>query len=83
LDETAVEDTLSKEELTTETEDEENILPPLHYDIVAVAGAMGVEPAFMKELLNDYKADALAMSQTIIEAIKAFDTHTWKSSAPN
>jgi len=81
LDETGVEGTLSKEELTTETEDEENILPPLHYDIVAVAGAMGVEPAFMKELLNDYKADALAMSQTIIEAIKAFDTHTWKSSA--
>jgi HPt (histidine-containing phosphotransfer) domain-containing protein len=40
-----------------------------------------MEPAFMEELLHDYKADALAMSTTIIQAIKAFDTQTWKSSA--
>jgi HPt (histidine-containing phosphotransfer) domain-containing protein len=82
LDDNAVKDTLDKEMLTANTEEnEESILMPLHYDIVAVAGAMGIEPVFMKELLNDYKIDALAMSQTIIEAIKAFDTHTWKSSA--
>lgn len=40
-----------------------------------------MEPAFMEELLKDYRADALAMSTTIRQAIKAFDTHTWKSSA--
>lgn len=53
----------------------------LHYDVKAVAGALGIEPDFMQELLNDYKIDALAMSTTILEAIKAFDTHTWRSSA--
>jgi len=64
-----------------EEESEESISIPLHYDLNAVAGALGIEPDFMHELLNDYKTDAMAMSNTILQAIKAFDTHTWRSSA--
>jgi len=60
---------------------EEAILAPLHYDVKAVAGALGMEAAFMEELLHEYKIDASAMSATIIQAIKSFDTHTWRSSA--
>ncbi|HQS66525.1 MAG TPA: hypothetical protein PLM93_04975 [Sulfuricurvum sp.] len=56
-------------------------VPPLHYDLQTVAGALGMEPAFMEELLHDYKTDASAMNATIIQAIKSFDTHTWRSSA--
>ncbi|MCL4432836.1 MAG: hypothetical protein M1300_11040 [Epsilonproteobacteria bacterium] len=70
-----------EEELLEESADKENIPLPLHYDLNAVSGALGMEPAFMEELLKDYRADALAMSTTIRQAIKAFDTHTWKSSA--
>lgn len=54
---------------------------PLHYDHIAIAGALGIEPDFMAELLHDYKTDAYAMSTTILKAIKAFDTHTWRASA--
>lgn len=53
----------------------------LHYDVKAVAGALGIEPSFMEELLLDYKIDASAMNATIIQAIKSFDTHTWRNSA--
>ena len=53
----------------------------LHYDAKAVGGALGVELSFMEELLHDYKIDASAMNATIIQAIKSFDTHTWRSSA--
>lgn len=60
---------------------EEIITVPLHYDLNSVAGALGMEPAFMEELLHDYKTDASAMSKNILQAIKAFDTHTWRSSA--
>lgn len=60
---------------------EETITVPLHYDLNAVAGALGMEPVFMEELLHDYKTDASAMSKNILQAIKAFDTHTWRSSA--
>lgn len=97
LDEINLEDNLSAEvkeetpfnkeflelekELLEDTPDDENVKVPLHYDLKAVSGALGIEPAFMEELLNDYKTDALAMSTTIIHAIKAFDTHTWRSSA--
>lgn len=70
-----------EEDLPQEVSTEETVTAPLQYDLKAVAGALGMEPAFMEELLHDYKADALAMSTTIIQAIKAFDTHTWKSSA--
>ncbi|MDD5212117.1 MAG: hypothetical protein PHV62_06860 [Sulfuricurvum sp.] len=59
----------------------ETISAPLHYDVKAVAGALGMEPSFMEELLHDYKIDASAMSATIIQAIKSFDTHAWKNSA--
>ncbi len=67
------------EESTEELE--EIISVPLHYDLNAVAGALGMEPEFMEELLHDYKTDASAMSKNILQAIKAFDTHTWRSSA--
>lgn len=70
-----------EEELLDDTPDEESITVSLHYDLKTVSGALGLEPAFMEELLKDYKSDALAMSTTIIQAIKAFDTHTWRSSA--
>ncbi|MDP3119300.1 MAG: hypothetical protein Q8N01_02645 [Sulfuricurvum sp.] len=70
-----------EEDLPQEVSTEETVTAPLQYDLKAVAGALGMEPAFMEELLHDYKADALAMSTTIIQAIKAFDTQTWKSSA--
>ena len=66
----------SEDTATTET-----ILAPLHYDLKAVAGALGMEPSFMEELLHDYKIDASAMSTTIIQAIKSFDTQAWKTSA--
>lgn len=64
-----------------DTESAATILAPLHYDVKAVAGALGMEPSFMEELLHDYKIDASAMSTTIIQAIKSFDTHAWKNSA--
>ncbi len=67
--------------IADEQESEESVSIPLHYDQNAVAGALGIEPDFMHELLNDYKTDALTMSNTIVQAIKAFDTHTWRSSA--
>lgn len=70
-----------EEDLSEEASAEETATAPLKYDLKAVAGALGMEPAFMEELLHDYKADALAMNTTINEAIKAFDTHTWRSSA--
>jgi HPt (histidine-containing phosphotransfer) domain-containing protein len=69
------------EDLSQEALTEETAATPLQYDLNAVAGALGMEPAFMEELLRDYKTDALAMHSTIIQAIKAFDTHTWRSSA--
>lgn len=79
------EDELPPKESAVESEEtgttEETILAPLHYDVKAVAGALGMEPSFMEELLHDYKIDASAMSATIIQAIKSFDTHAWKNSA--
>ncbi|MDP3302250.1 MAG: hypothetical protein Q8S36_09825 [Sulfuricurvum sp.] len=70
-----------EEDLSQEVPTKETVATPLQYDLNAVAGALGMEPAFMEELLRDYKADALAMNSTIIQAINAFDTHTWRSSA--
>lgn len=70
-----------EEDLSQEVPTKETVTAPLQYDLKAVAGALGMEPAFMEELLHDYKADALAMNATIIQAINAFDTHTWRSSA--
>lgn len=72
----------SEEEPTADVPDEESsTVPPLNYDLKSVAGALGMEPSFMEELLHDYKKDASAMNATIIQAIKSFDSHTWKSSA--
>ena len=79
------EDELQPKEHEVELENieipEEATLAPLHYDVKAVAGELGMEPSFMEELLHEYKIDASSMSATIIQAIKSFDTHTWRSSA--
>lgn len=85
LHDEADKDALPPREPSFESEDTETtaeaISAPLHYDVKAVAGALGMEPSFMEELLHDYKVDASAMSTTIIQAIKSFDTHAWKNSA--
>jgi HPt (histidine-containing phosphotransfer) domain-containing protein len=79
------EDELPQQESVVNTDNtettEEITLTPLHYDVKAVAGALGMETSFMEELLHDYKIEASAMSTTIIQAIKSFDTHAWKNSA--
>lgn len=71
----------SVDSVDTETTAAATISAPLHYDLKAVAGALGMEPSFMEELLHDYKIEASAMSTAIIQAIKSFDTHAWKNSA--
>lgn len=55
-------------------------LPPqrLHYDKIAIAGALGIEHDFFDELIHEYKHDALKSGKEIAEAISAFDTHSWK-----
>lgn len=53
----------------------------LHYDVDAIAGTLGIEPAFLHELLDDFKRDARAISESILKAINAFDTHTWRENA--
>lgn len=78
-DELPVKEPEAQEEDLEETA--ETIFAPLHYDVKAVARALGMEPSFMEELLHDYKVDASAMSTTILQAIKSFDTHAWKNSA--
>lgn len=72
---------LEDESIETVPAEKINAVPALHYDLQSVAGALGMEPAFMEELLHEYKTDASAMNTTIIQAIKSFDTHTWRSSA--
>ena len=72
---------LEDESIETVPTEKINSVPALHYDLQSVAGALGMEPAFMEELLHEYKTDASAMNTTIIQAIKSFDTHTWRSSA--
>lgn len=55
-------------------------LPPqrLHYDKIAIAGALGIEHDFFDELIHEYKHDALKSGKEIADAISAFDTHSWK-----
>jgi len=65
------------------TSDDENSiidLPPqrLHYDKIAIAGALGIEHDFFDELIHEYKHDALKSGKEIVDAIGAFDTHSWK-----
>lgn len=60
---------------------ETGIVQTLHYDKSAIAGALGIEPAFLNELIDDYKRDALASGERISSAIAAFDTHLWQIAA--
>lgn len=55
--------------------------PKLQYDSFTVAKSLGIEPAFMDELLFDYKNDSRIISNQITSAIQAFDTATWNESA--
>lgn len=56
-------------------------LPMLTYNSRLTAGTLGIDPAFMEELLSDYKQDAQRISNTIKEAVNAFDTATWRANA--
>ncbi len=53
----------------------------LHYDIDSTARALGIEIAFMQELISDYKYDANIISSQISDAISAFDTVLWNENA--
>jgi len=53
----------------------------LHYESSSIAGALGISPQFMEELLHDYKSEAQNASAQITDAIGAFDTHSWKKIA--
>ncbi|HEX5711054.1 MAG TPA: hypothetical protein VFX68_06870 [Sulfuricurvum sp.] len=55
--------------------------PKLEYNSFTVAKSLGIEPAFMDELLFDYKNDSRIISNQITSAIQAFDTTTWNESA--
>ncbi|MCK9371777.1 MAG: hypothetical protein M0P91_01155 [Sulfuricurvum sp.] len=50
----------------------------LHYDIIANAGALGLEVPFFQELLDEYKIEAVVSAEKIAGAVSAFDTHLWK-----
>ncbi|MGZ8546208.1 MAG: hypothetical protein ACXWVU_02330, partial [Sulfuricurvum sp.] len=66
------------------TEESVEILPEvLHYDAHATARALGIDAAFMSELLSDFKQDANSISEQITNAISAFDTAAWNESASN
>lgn len=56
-------------------------MPKIHYDKALIADSLGIDLAFMDELLFDYKNDSRLISNQITEAIKAFDTHSWNTSA--
>lgn len=63
-------------------EDSLEIIPAvLHYDAHSTARALGIDSAFMNELLTDYKHDAHIISEQILSAIGAFDTALWNESA--
>ncbi len=73
----------SHSEILSEESPEEEKAPSvvLHYDVEAMAGTLGIEPAFLHELLDDFKQDARAISESILIAVNAFDTHTWRENA--
>jgi len=56
-------------------------LSTLHYDRAITAGSLGIDQAFFEELIEDYKKDAQNTLTSIIDAINAFDTHTWQQHA--
>lgn len=53
----------------------------LHYDRAITAGSLGIDLGFFDELVEDYKKDAQSTLSAIIDAINAFDTHTWQEHA--
>ncbi|MCX6074004.1 MAG: Hpt domain-containing protein [Campylobacterales bacterium] len=53
----------------------------LHYDIYSTARALGIDPSFMQELIDDYKGDARIIGGEISNAISAFDTTLWNENA--
>lgn len=75
------EDSFSPEPFTDNLSMDTGSVQTLHYDKSAIAGALGIEPAFLNELIDDYKRDALASGERISSAIAAFDTHLWQIAA--
>jgi hypothetical protein len=58
------------------------VLPEvLHHDACLTARTLGIDSAFMSELLSDFKHDAKIISEQITNAISAFDTALWNESA--
>lgn len=75
------EESFPSEPFTDNLPAETGTVHTLHYDKSAIAGALGIEPAFLNELIDDYKRDALASGERISSAIAAFDTHLWQIAA--
>lgn len=74
LEEEAI--TVLPEELVVDSE-----VMKIHYDKNFIAQSLGINSNFMDELLFDYKNDSRLISNQITEAIKAFDTQSWNTSA--
>ncbi|MGZ8548531.1 MAG: Hpt domain-containing protein, partial [Sulfuricurvum sp.] len=65
-------------------EESVEVLPEaLHHDAYSTARILGIDSAFMSELLSDFKQDANNISEQITNAISAFDTAAWNESASN
>ncbi|MGD9971176.1 MAG: Hpt domain-containing protein [Sulfuricurvum sp.] len=74
------------EEATVNTSDDNEIasdisIHQIQYDKVRVAGSLGIDVAFLDDLIADYKNDALNSARGITNAVNAFDTHSWKNTA--
>jgi len=88
-DQPAEEPSYDKEILTPDYADDEPSTDPfineplstLHYDRTVTAGSLGIDQMFFEELIEDYKKDAQNTLTLILDAINAFDTHTWQQHA--
>jgi hypothetical protein len=81
LEEPALEKELTFDEMFPVKEEPVAVTPKLVYDSFTIAKSLGIEPAFMDELIFDYKNDSRIISNQITSAIKAFDTTMWNESA--
>lgn len=53
----------------------------LHYDKRAIAASLGIDMAFLDELIEDYKNEAATCGSAIATSVAAFDTLGWKKAA--
>lgn len=56
-------------------------IPKLDYNKMLVAASLGIAPEFMDEMIFDYKNDSRIITNQITDAIKSFDTVTWRDCA--